>query len=240
MTLNQLSPQDSALIITLDGPSGSGKSTVSHKLARHFRVPCLDTGAMYRSLAFRALRQGFSLEDEPRLVALAKGLSFDFGYEGDRPWVRVKEAGHSEVEAGKEIRTPEVSLAASKVAKLKGVREVLVAQQREIGLRRGAVVEGRDAGTVIFSKAPYKFFLTASTAERARRRYLELKEKLGDSAPPLQEVQDEMVIRDRQDSERAESPLKPAADAEMIDTSSLDMEQVLQILIQKVESRRKA
>jgi len=125
---------------------------------------------MYRCLAFRAIRQGVSLDDESRLVILAKGLIFDFGYDGDRPWVRVKEPGQAETEVGKEIRTPEVSLAAYKVAKLKGVREVLVAQQREIGRRKGAVVEGRDAGTVIFAQAPYKFFLTASTAERALRR----------------------------------------------------------------------
>ena len=240
MSLVRAQNESEALIITLDGPSGSGKSTVSHKLARHFHVPCLDTGAMYRALAFRALRDGSRLDDEASLVRLAKTLTFDFGYVADRPWVRVQESNRQEVELGREIRTPEVSLAASKVATLKGVREVLVAQQQEIGRRKGAVVEGRDAGTVIFPKATYKYFLTASTEERARRRFLELKEKLGDSAPALQDVHDEMVIRDKQDSERAQSPLKPASDAEIIDTSSLDMEQVLHLLIQKVEARRKA
>ncbi len=227
------------LIITLDGPSGSGKSTASLKLARHFDVPCLDTGAMYRSVALRCLKEKVDLADEAKVVQIAERLTFDFGFENGEPWVSVSDQNSPALRVGKEIRTPEVSMGASKVAKLPQVRAVLVRKQQEIGIRKGAVVEGRDAGTVIFPKAQIKFFVTASIEERARRRHAELKEALGTQCQSYEEVLREMTARDEQDEKRAASPSKPAPDAILIDTSGLDLEGVVKFLIEKVESANK-
>lgn len=233
-----MSKPDGQMIITLDGPSGSGKSTVSHQLARHYGVPCLDTGAMYRTLALRGIQRGLNLDDDAALSDLAQTLKFRFGFEGAVPFVEVTEGRGSSQKIGKEIRTPEVSLAASRVAKLRNVRKVLVAEQQRIGALEGAVVEGRDAGTVIFPKAKFKFFMTASSEERARRRHKELQERLGPEAPGYDAVLREMIQRDEQDSKRAESPLKPALDAQILDTTGLDLGQVFQALVQKIDALR--
>ena len=228
------------MIITLDGPSGSGKSTVSHLLARHFNIPCLDTGAMYRSVAWRALENKIDLDNEISLVALTQKLKFKFGFEGETAFVELTDEAGRKTRLGREIRTPEVSLAASRVAKLKKVRAVLVQQQQEIGMDEGAVVEGRDAGTVIFPKAKYKFYMTASDDERARRRHLELVEKLGSAAPSLADVQREMLQRDHQDSSRVESPLVAAKDADKIDTTGLALEAVVDVIVKKVKKEIRA
>ncbi|MDB5037309.1 MAG: (d)CMP kinase [Bacteriovoracaceae bacterium] len=224
------------LIITLDGPSGSGKSTASVRLAKYFKIPCLDTGAMYRTVAYKATEANIPLDDSPALSKLASKLTFKFGFDGDSRWVEVLDNG-SNMRMGKEIRTPEVSLAASKIAKLPKVREVLVRKQQEIGRKDGAVVEGRDAGTVIFPHATIKFFVTASAEERAKRRHKELVDSYGIKAQDYGEVLKEILLRDRQDEEREASPSKPADDALIIDTSNLDFEKVVQFLKEKVESR---
>ncbi len=226
------------LIITLDGPSGSGKSTISPRLAAHYSIPCLDTGAMYRTVALRALAQGINLEDDEAVSLVARRLDFRFKMLGGVNAGEYSESKAPFVQMGKEIRTPEVSMAASRIAKLKGVRQILVAAQQKIGAEFGAVVEGRDAGTVIFPGARFKFYMTATDQERARRRFKELQEKLGDAAPGYDDVLSEMIKRDAQDSQRAESPMKPAEDAEIVDTTGLELDQVLQVLIDKVNQRR--
>jgi cytidylate kinase len=225
------------LIITLDGPSGSGKSTISHQLAKHFGVPCLDTGAMYRTVAMLCLQRKIDLDNDAEVTKVVQSLEFRFPLEDSKTSAEYREIGKAYVRLGKEIRTPEVSMAASRIARLKNVRKALVAQQQKIGAELGAVVEGRDAGTVIFPHARFKFFMTATNEERARRRYLELKDKLGDQSPPVEEVYREMVLRDEQDSKRAESPLIAALDAELIETTGLDLGQVLALLIRKIEAR---
>lgn len=227
----------SGLIVTLDGPSGSGKSTIAARLALHFKIPNLDTGAMYRCVALRGLESGVSLSDEASLVELAKRIEFEFGLEGDEPYAAYRMDGGAFQKLGREIRTNEVSMAASTIAKLKELRKVLVSRQREIGARVGAIVEGRDAGSVIFPHAPIKFYMTASTEERARRRYEELVSKLGDSAPSFKDVHDEMIKRDLQDSSRVESPLKPAEDAIWVDTTGVSLDQVFQRLVAEVEKK---
>jgi cytidylate kinase len=224
------------LIITLDGPSGSGKSTASVKLAKHFDIPCLDTGAMYRTLALRTVALKISLDDEQSICRTAEKLSFRFGFDGDQRWVEVEEDGIRK-RMGSEIRTPEISLAASRVAKLPAVRRVLVRKQQEIGRVEGAVVEGRDAGTVIFPDATIKFFVTASAEERAKRRHRELVDTYGLKAQDYQEVLREIQERDRQDEERAASPSKPADDAIILDTSGLTLDEVVRLLIKKVDSK---
>lgn len=226
------------LIITLDGPSGSGKSTASLKLAEYFKVPCLDTGAMYRTLALKSIERGISVEDEPRLKNLIATFDFNFGFENSKHFGEFSENGGPWQRIGNEIRTLEVSMAASTIAKLKTVREVLVKKQQEIGVKRGAVVEGRDAGTVIFPDAKFKFFMTASLEARARRRFLELQEKLGPKAETLEQVIEEVRKRDEQDEKRAHSPTKPAEGAVILDTSGMDLAQVVQFLIQQVEGKR--
>lgn len=223
------------LIITLDGPSGSGKSTVSHRLAAHFKVPCLDTGAMYRTVALQCIKEKVNLDDETAVQKVAARFSFRFRRDGSNPVVEASDQKGAFKVMGKEIRTPDVSMAASRIAKLKAVRKELVSQQQRIGQEVGAVVEGRDAGTVIFPNAPFKFFLTASVEERAKRRHLELTEKLQGQVPPLEEVLKEMIQRDAQDSGRVESPLKPAEDAIMIETSGLSLDEVFNILVHKIE-----
>lgn len=231
--------EEEKLIITLDGPSGSGKSTLSHRLAAHFSVPCLDTGAMYRMVALRCIQQQIPLDDDAQVTGVARHLKFRFipGSQGSR--IEVAEGNSEYRVVGKEIRTPEVSMGASQIAKLKSLRQELVRQQQRIGQEVGAVVEGRDAGTVIFPQAKFKFFMTASTEERAKRRHKELVEKWGNEATSYEEVLSEMMKRDAQDSQRAESPLKAAEDADLVDTTGLAMDEVLGILISRVQQKRR-
>jgi len=224
------------LIITLDGPSGSGKSTASLQIAKHFGIPCLDTGAMYRTVALTCLNRKLSLENEAEVCLAAESLRFRFSFEGDQAVAEVSENGQRFRRLGKEIRAPEVSLAASKIAKLPKMREILVSQQREIGRKDGGVIEGRDAGTVIFPKAPIKFFMTASVEERAKRRYQELLEKLGPETQSYDAVLKEMIERDRQDEQRSASPLKPAADAILLDTTGMEFSQVVSFIVEKVRT----
>jgi cytidylate kinase len=226
------------LIITLDGPSGSGKSTASLKLAEYFKIPCLDTGAMYRTIALKSLERKIPADDETKLKALAETFDFNFGVEDSKHFGEYKEGSANWTRIGNEIRTLEVSMAASTIAKLKTVREVLVQKQQEIGVKKGAVVEGRDAGTVIFPKAPYKFFLTASLEARAKRRFLELKEKLGPKAETMEQVIEEVRKRDDQDEKRAHSPTKPAEGAIILDTSAMELPDVVAFLIREVEARQ--
>jgi len=222
------------ILIAIDGPSGCGKSTASHKLAERFQIPCIDTGAMYRTVAYFGILEGIDLEAEDALCALANRLNFRFGHETSGFYVESSFDGKPFERRGQEIRTPEVSMGASKVARLKKLRALLVSQQRKIGSECGGVIEGRDAGTVIFPNAPIKFYLTASTEERAKRRTEELRAKMGAKAPSYAEVLKDTKDRDDQDAQRAQSPMKPADDAIIIDTSSYNLDEVVQTLIDRV------
>lgn len=222
------------MIIAIDGPAASGKSTVAKALARRLGVRHLDTGAMYRSVAWLALEEGIPLDDGASLADLAACNEVSFDYAGDAPIATaVHIAGHDVTSA---IRSPEVDAAVSPVAAVPGVRAALVARQRALADERDTVVEGRDIGTVVFPSAEVKVFLTASAEERARRRQIDLAAQ-GHSVAQV-EVQARLERRDHIDSTREASPLEVASDAEVLDTTGLSVEQVVDALIERVEAAR--
>lgn len=210
-------------IIAMDGPAGAGKSTVARRLAQSLGFTLLDTGALYRSIAYAATRAGASLEDSAAVTAVAEDL-----VRRDALHIEPTEGSGMRVlldgqPLGDEIRTPAISMGASVVSAIPGVRAALLDLQRgfaERGLARGVVAEGRDIGTVIFPDADLKIFLTASVDERARRRHVELAAK--GSSVTFEQTRDEVASRDRQDEQRAIAPLRRADDALLVDTSSLD------------------
>jgi CMP/dCMP kinase len=201
------------LIIAIDGPSGAGKSTLAKRLARELGFIYLDTGAMYRALALKVLRQAVDLADDARLARLVESTEIDL--QEDNGTLEVLLDG---INVAHEIRTPEVSQMASKVSALKVVRARMLALQRGMGQRGNVVAEGRDIGTVVFPNAELKIFLEASAEERARRRCAELR--AGGQPADLRETLREMEERDKRDSERDLAPLRMADDAFRIDSSN--------------------
>lgn len=217
-------------IVAIDGPAGSGKSTVARMLARRLHFAHIDTGALYRAVALLALRAKAPLEDEAAVVAAARGAQLEFRQLPDGNLLHVNgECVH------RQIRTEEVSRVSSRVSAYPGVRALLLELQRELGRGGGVVLEGRDIGTVVFPDAEAKIFLTASIEARARRRALELSSK--GELVDFDRVTLEMAQRDKQDSERAISPLLQAPDAVVVDTSTLSIETVLDRLESLVKSR---
>jgi cytidylate kinase len=216
------------ILVTIDGPAGSGKSSVARRVAGRLGVVNLNTGAAYRAAALLALREGADLSDGPRLAALAARVALDpdgASIDGER----VPEP---------ELRMPEVSAAASRVSVSAGLREVLLPVQRaaaaEARGRGGAVVEGRDIGTVVLPDAELKVFLSADPEERARRR----ARQTGREAE-LDRIREAISRRDRQDSERASSPLKPAEDAVVLDTTALSLEEVVSRVLDLADGLRR-
>ena len=221
------------MIITIDGPAGAGKSTVAQKLARRLRLGYLDTGAMYRAVTLKALRERLDFDDEDKLASLTAGLHLRMAYVHRRkPPYRVLMDGEDVTAA---IRCREVSAHVSQVSSHPCVRKEMVRKQREIAGGGGMVVEGRDVGTVVFPKAEVKFFITASVKERARRRYREMKKDGYDVS--LQAIQQEMVRRDHLDSTRKYNPLKRASDAQVVDTTGENVSQVVSSLLRRVRER---
>jgi len=218
-------------IIAIDGPSGVGKSTLSKLLASALGYLHLDTGAMYRAVALAACRRGIAPNDLTALGSLAEKVTIDFVRDasGDRVLLDGEDVSAA-------IRTPEISLLTSQVSACQAVRVALVDRQRELGASGGVVLEGRDIGSVVFPDAEVKFFLTASAAERGRRRFLELQAK-GLSVELARTVA-EVEARDAADSGRVHSPLCRPVDAVVIDTSQLSIDQVLVEMLRVVEERR--
>ncbi len=212
------------MIIAIDGPSGAGKSTVAKAVAKKLGFSCLDTGAMYRAVAWQALQDGAAFDDEAALGAIARERDIEFGHvEGDPIPKRVFIGGTEVTQA---IRTSEIDKAVSPVSAVPSVREALVAQQQRIGRAGDYVVEGRDIGTVVFPEAEVKVFLTASDEERAHRRVRQNVDR-GVGSIDYDEVLADLQRRDACDSSRATSPLKPAEDAVHIDSTESYIEDVI-------------
>jgi CMP/dCMP kinase len=218
------------LIIAIDGPVGSGKSTLARRVAALMGYIYIDTGAMYRAVAIKALRRGVSLDAIGELDALASASRIDLHQEIESPEQsriqRVVLDGEDVTEA---IRSPEVSQAASKIAVVAGVRKVLVAEQRRAGEQGGVVMEGRDIGSVVFPEAQLKIFLTASPEIRAERRWREHLQK--GEAIDLGRTLDEIHERDRRDRERTTSPLVCAPDAVIVDSTAMEPEEVARLVV---------
>lgn len=218
------------LIVAIDGPAGAGKSTVAKRLAEELGYTYMDTGAMYRAFAWKVMQEAIDLADEKILRKVLQETKIDLKKDNGR--LKVFLDG---VDITDRIRTPELSQTASKVSTLRAVRERMVELQRAMGREGGVVVEGRDIGTVVFPKAEVKIYLDASSEERARRRFEELRAQ--GKEINLKETLKEMDERDRRDQEREVAPLRKAEDAVVIDSTQLDAEGVMERIMQEVTNK---
>lgn len=220
-------------VVAIDGPAGAGKSTVTRQVAQKLGYTQVDTGALYRAVAWLVLERGIRLDAEQQVAQVAQELT--------QPGALVLstrgEVSHVEVlgrDVSQEIRNQAVGLAASQISPFPEVRSALLAMQRQLGAEGGVVLEGRDIGSVVFPDAEAKFFLTASTRVRAERRLLELLAR--GEGPSLEQVESEVEERDRRDTLRAVAPLVRAQDAIEVDSSSLSIEQVVDQIVEQVRS----
>jgi cytidylate kinase len=215
-----------SVVVAIDGPAGAGKSTIAKRLAGRLGFTYIDTGAMYRAVALWGLRQGVDMGDMHRMEQLAAASEIDLaagciGLNGEN--------------VTEEIRQPEVSSGASKIAVIPGVRRAMVAQQRAIGERTSVVMEGRDIGTVVFPGAAVKIYLDAQLGERVRRRLAELRAK--GQEMPEQDLFAQMKERDHRDSTRADAPLAQAPDAVYLDSTKLTLDEVEEAILKIVRAR---
>lgn len=233
-------------LVVIDGPAGAGKTTIARRVAAHLGVPLLDTGAIYRALAWWAREEGVAWDDEAGLRRLAAELPIRFSQSSSQsssqgeldasaPGGAAQSVFVGDADVTAAIRTPEISEGASRVSALPGVRAALLEIQRAVGAR-GCVAEGRDMGTVVFPDAPYKFFLTADLSARAARRHIDLAASAAPDAPPsLDEVAAAMQTRDTRDSSRAVAPLRPADDAVVVDSTGLDADGVFEAVLRRLQ-----
>lgn len=217
--------------VAIDGPGGAGKSTISKAAAKKLGFVYIDTGAMYRAAALFCLRQGIDIKAKPDLAAKAVDtIDIDIDYKEDGQHIFLNGEDVSSL-----IRTPEVSMGASNVSAIPAVRVKLVQLQRNLASTKNVIMDGRDIGTSVLPNAPLKIFLTASAETRAKRRFDELTEK--GEACTYEEVLADMCLRDKNDSTRAVSPLKPAEDSVLLDTSDLSFEESLDAVLRLVKER---
>ena len=212
------------LVITIDGPAGAGKSTVSKILAKKLNYIYLDTGALYRAMAYKALKLKISPDDVSALADLCSNTTVILKNNGGQMKVYVDGENVED-----KIRTEEVGLAASKISSFAVVREKLLNLQREAGIQGGIVAEGRDMGSVVFPHADYKFYLDAKLEERIKRRHKELSVK--DASVKYKSIQEDMLTRDKQDKQRELAPLKAPDGAIIIDSDNLSIEKVVEKII---------
>jgi len=224
---------NSGMIITIDGPAGTGKSSVAQNVAEEVGFDFLDTGAMYRAIGLAALRKGANLEDPRELAFLAKSsrIVFDFSRHPPTLMLNGESVGHL-------LRAGDATRAASFVAQVPAVRELLVRQQQEIGTQRpNLVTEGRDQGTIVFPHAQLKFYLDATPAERARRRAAQLRSR-GEVVDALA-LQRQIIERDTRDARRAVGPLSIPQDAHVIDTTQISEDQVIAQIVERARFLQK-
>lgn len=220
------------MIIAIDGPSGAGKSTLGRMIARELGLLYLDTGAMYRAAALAVMRSGVSTQDSAAVAKVVTGAKINL--EGDPDSLRVTLDGQ---DVSEEIRSEEVSQSASIISTVSEVRRALVSSQRKLGQRgRGAVLDGRDIGTVVFPDADVKFFLTAKPEERANRRYDE--DRLRERDASYEDTLTEINQRDQRDSTREDSPLAIAPDAVVIDSTELSIDEVYEQMMHEIKERQ--
>lgn len=217
------------IVVAIDGPAGAGKSTIAKLAAEKLGYAYIDTGAMYRSVAWKFLQTGKAF-DEALISDLARTMIIEF-----KPEASVNRVFVDGTEVTDAIRSSQVTANVSRVAAIGEVREAMVAQQRRMGESGGVLMDGRDIGTVVFPNAQLKIFLTASVEERAMRRYKELLAK--GQQVDLAQLKEDIASRDKQDSERAISPLRQAEDALLLDTSDMNIAQVTARILQLVEER---
>ena len=216
--------------VAIDGPAGSGKSTVAKLLAKQNNILYLDTGAMYRACAYKALSTGVSVTDGDAVSRLVENIDLTVRHENGEQHTIL-----DGVDVSTEIRRPEISMAASTISTNQAVRRKMVEKQREIAKKTTCVLDGRDIGTVVLPNADFKFFLTARPEVRAKRRYDELKAKGYDVE--LAALEEELALRDQQDSTREISPLKQAPDAVLVDTSDMTVEEVVTYIRSKIQEK---
>ena len=221
------------MIIAIDGPSGAGKSTLGKMLAKKLGLLYLDTGAMYRAVAFAVLESGESCSDPVKAAEIARDSQIELTGEPEN--LQIKLNGR---DISAEIRSKEIAQAASVVSTNSEVRRILVRHQQELGKYGGGVLEGRDIGTVVFPDADIKFFLTAKPEERARRRFIE--DQARGSTLTYEQTLEEINQRDKRDVSREDSPLSIAEGAVVIDTSGMTLDEILELMLQKIEEKRLA
>lgn len=220
----------SIINIAIDGPAGAGKSTIAKEIAKMLKIIYVDTGAMYRAIGLKALRRGFDPGDAEKIVPMLNDTSVSIEY---RDGVQHIVLDGEDVTGF--IRTQEVANAASVVSTLPAVREKLVDIQRKLARNQSTVMDGRDIGTHVLPNTPYKFFVTASAQVRAERRYLEYERKGILNGRSVKDILQEILERDERDSTRAASPLRPAENAVVIDTSNMTVEEAVNAVLEGID-----
>ena len=215
---------DKSIIVAIDGPAGSGKSTITKIVAEKLKLLYIDTGAMYRAITLAVIQHNLKTSDTVSVIKLAKNSTIGLK--------RIK-GGSLQVilnnkDVTEDIRTQDVNARVSDIAKIGEIRKIMVSQQRQLGKNGGVVLEGRDIGTVVFPDAKFKFFLDATVSERAKRRFLEVKDKYNVT---YEEIEQSVKNRDKIDSERDIGPLKKADDAISIDTTNMKIEEVVNTIL---------